>query len=58
VHGAPGADLIRDACNRAVPERIVGVLVEHEVAFAFIGGLAAVAHGSPLAAWDVGITAA
>ena len=39
-----------------VPDRILGLLVEHEVAFILTGGLAAVAHGSPLATWDVDIT--
>ena len=38
------------------PEQILGLLVEHEVAFVLVGGLAAVAHGSPLATWDVDIT--
>lgn len=38
------------------PERILAVLVEHEVDFVLIGGLAAVAHGSPLLTEDVGIT--
>jgi hypothetical protein len=39
-----------------VPERILAFLVEHEVRFVLIGGLAAVAHGSPLLTEDVVIT--
>ncbi|MEX2289972.1 MAG: hypothetical protein WD794_06555 [Mycobacteriales bacterium] len=38
------------------PERILAVLVEHEVEFVLIGGLAAVAHGSPLLTEDVDVT--
>ncbi len=39
-----------------LPERILAVLVEHEVVFVLIGGLAAVAHGSPLLTEDVDVT--
>lgn len=38
------------------PERILAVLVEHGVDFVLIGGLAAVAHGSPLLTEDVDVT--
>lgn len=37
------------------PERILGVLVEHDVQLVLIGGLAAVAHGSPLLTEDVDV---
>jgi hypothetical protein len=39
-----------------VPERILSILVEHEVQFVLIGGMAAVAHGSPLLTADVYVT--
>lgn len=39
-----------------LPARILDVLVRHEVDFVLIGGLAAVAHGSPLLTRDVDIT--
>ncbi len=39
-----------------VPERILGVLVEHDVHFVLIGGMGAVAHGSPLPTRDVAVT--
>lgn len=39
-----------------VPERILAVLVEHDVQFVLIGGMGAVAHGSPLPTRDVDIT--
>ena len=39
-----------------LPGRILDVLVRHEVDFVLIGGLAAVAHGSPLLTRDVDIT--
>jgi hypothetical protein len=39
-----------------VPERILGVLVEHDVHFVLIGGMGAVAHGSPLPTRDVDVT--
>lgn len=38
------------------PERILAVLIEHDVQFVLIGGLAAVAHGSPLLTEDVDVT--
>ena len=38
--------------------RIIAVLLEHEVRFVIIGGLAALAHGSPFATEDVDITPA
>lgn len=38
------------------PERMLEVLHRHEVDFVLIGGLAAVAHGSPLPTTDVDIT--
>jgi len=38
------------------PERILDVLVAHGVQFVLIGGLAAVAHGSPLLTEDVDVT--
>lgn len=38
------------------PERILRVLAEHDVDFVLIGGIAAVAHGSPLPTADVDIT--
>lgn len=39
-----------------VPERILGVLVEHDVKFVLIGGMGAVAHGSHLLTEDVDVT--
>lgn len=39
-----------------VPEQILAALVEHEVKFVLIGGMAAVAHGSPLPTRDVDVT--
>ena len=36
--------------------RIIGVLLEHEVRFVLIGGLAAITHGSPFPTEDVDIT--
>jgi len=39
-----------------VPERILGVLIEHQVIFVLIGGLGAAAHGSPLPTRDVDVT--
>ena len=39
-----------------VPDRILEVLVRHEVAFVLIGGLAALAHGSPFPTRDVDVT--
>ena len=36
--------------------RIIGVLVDHEVRFVLIGGLAAIAHGSPFPTEDVDVT--
>lgn len=39
-----------------VPERILGLLVEHGVHFVLIGGMGAVAHGSPLPTRDVDVT--
>jgi hypothetical protein len=39
-----------------VPEQILAALVEHEVDFVLIGGMAAVAHGSPLPTRDVDVT--
>lgn len=39
-----------------VPERILGVLVDHGVRFVLIGGMGAVAHGSPLPTMDVDVT--
>lgn len=39
-----------------VPERILAALVEHDVQFVLIGGLAAVAHGSPLPTRAVDVT--
>lgn len=41
--------------TRFDPERLLHVLAEHEVSFVLIGGLAAVAHGSPLPTTDVDI---
>lgn len=38
------------------PERVLRVLVAHGVRFVLVGGLAAVAHGSPLPTTDVDIT--
>lgn len=38
------------------PERLLKVLERHDVAFVLIGGLAAVAHGSPLPTTDVDVT--
>lgn len=38
------------------PERILRILDEHDVAHVLVGGLAAVAHGSPLPTTDVDIT--
>jgi hypothetical protein len=38
------------------PERILDVLASHDVRFVLIGGLAAVAHGSPLLTEDVDVT--
>lgn len=38
------------------PEAILGVLVERKVRFVVIGGLAALAHGSPIPTSDVDIT--
>ncbi|MBW3641057.1 MAG: hypothetical protein KY451_14700 [Actinobacteria bacterium] len=42
--------------DQFVPERILGVLTEHEVQFVLIGGMGAVAHGSPLPTRDVDVT--
>lgn len=39
-----------------VPERILGALVDHGVAFILIGGMAAIVHGSPLPTEDVDVT--
>lgn len=39
-----------------VPEQILAALVEHDVQFVLIGGMAAVAHGSPLPTRDVDVT--
>ncbi|MBC7374986.1 MAG: hypothetical protein H7323_13445 [Frankiales bacterium] len=39
-----------------LPERILAVLVEHEVVFVLIGGMGAAAHGSPLPTEDVDVT--
>ena len=39
-----------------VPERILAALVAHDVQFVLIGGMAAVAHGSPLPTRDVDVT--
>lgn len=39
-----------------VPERLLGALVDHGVQFVLIGGMAAVAHGSPLPTRDVDVT--
>ena len=36
--------------------RIIGVLLDHEVRFVLIGGLAAIAHGSPFPTEDVDVT--
>ena len=41
--------------RRFDPERLLSVLAEHDVSFVLIGGLAAVAHGSPLPTTDVDI---
>lgn len=38
------------------PERVLRVLARHRVRFVLIGGLAAVAHGSPLPTTDTDIT--
>lgn len=38
------------------PERVLQVLHAHQVRFVLIGGIAAVAHGSPLPTTDVDIT--
>jgi len=38
------------------PERVFAVLQRHDVEFVLIGGLAAVAHGSPLPTTDVDVT--
>ena len=38
------------------PGSILGILLEHRVKFVLIGGLAAVAHGSPFPTEDVDIT--
>lgn len=38
------------------PERVLEVLHRHSVEFVLIGGLAAVAHGSPLPTTDVDVT--
>ena len=38
------------------PERILEVLVAHDVEFVLIGGLAAAAHGSPFLTEDVDVT--
>lgn len=38
------------------PEAILAVLVRHDVRFVMIGGLAALAHGSPITTSDVDIT--
>jgi len=38
------------------PERLLAVLHRHQVDFVLIGGLAAVAHGSPLPTTDVDVT--
>lgn len=42
--------------NRFAPERILSELVDHGVDFVLIGGMAAVAHGSPLLTEDVDVT--
>lgn len=39
-----------------LPERILAVLVEHEVLFVLIGGMGAAAHGSPVPTRDVDVT--
>jgi hypothetical protein len=44
------------APHEFMPGKILAVLVEHRVAFVVIGGLAALAHGSPLPTRDVDIT--
>ena len=41
--------------TRFDPERVLRVLAKHDVSFVLIGGLAAVAHGSPLPTTDVDI---
>jgi hypothetical protein len=38
------------------PERMLGVLAEHDVRFVLVGGLAAVIHGSPYLTTDVDVT--
>jgi hypothetical protein len=38
------------------PDKILGVLLRHRVEFVVIGGLAALAHGSPIPTRDVDIT--
>lgn len=42
--------------TRFDPERVLRVLARHQVRFVLIGGLAAVAHGSPLPTTDTDIT--
>jgi hypothetical protein len=44
------------ASRRYEPDKILEVLVRHEVDFVLIGGLAATAHGSPIPTRDVDIT--
>lgn len=39
-----------------LPEKILDVLVQHDVLFVLIGGLGAAAHGSPVPTRDVDIT--
>ena len=39
-----------------LPERILAVLVEHDVVFVLIGGMGAAAHGSPVPTRDVDVT--
>jgi hypothetical protein len=41
---------------RFQPEAILEVLIQHDVRFVVIGGLAALAHGSPIPTSDVDIT--
>ena len=42
--------------GRFDPERVLEVLQRHDVEYVLIGGLAAVAHGSPLPTTDVDVT--
>lgn len=48
--------LVGPALPEFVPGSILATLLEHRVRFVLIGGLAAVAHGSPFATEDVDIT--